>query len=252
MQRVKRTMKRPLHIRNQLDHHDPEFLNRLVPAFDLLERYFRYEVKDIERIPKKGASLVVVNHGIIPYHGFLLAKNLIQKLGVYPRGLGAGFLFSIPWVREFFLKGGAVNANPRNGRSLLQSGSCLMLAPGGIYEGLIARPGMKRIPWERRQGFARLAVETGVPIIPTYCAGINEVYFNSQFLLRWRIKILEATRFSMPLFFGLGLLPLPKKLIHLVGRPISTKRRKGESLNACVKRVHEQVIDAMKKLAENG
>lgn len=237
-------------LRNQLHHHDPSFLDKLIPFFGFLGKYFSYEVVGLDKIPDSKASLVVMNHGVIPYHGFLFAKELIQKRHIYPRGLGAGFLFSIPFVRDFFLKGGAVNANPRNAIALLKQGNCVMLAPGGIYEGLICQPGMKRIPWERRTGFVRLAVESKVPIIPTYCDGINNVYFNSRFLLKLRIKILEATRFSIPLFWGIGLLPLPKKLIHYVGRPLSTRPIKGESVESCIRRVHHLVMETMHQLAE--
>jgi 1-acyl-sn-glycerol-3-phosphate acyltransferase len=226
---------------------DPKFINKVKPYFSLLEKYFRYEVKGLSRIPARKA-IVVMNHGVIPYHGFLLAKKLMDR-GVLPRGLGAEFLFRIPGLREFFLKGGAVNASPENARRLLETEQVVLLAPGGIYEALIAKQGLRRIPWERRMGFVRLAVETGTPIVPTYCRGINSVYFNSYFLLKPRIKLLEKTRFSVPLFFGLGLLPLPRKLVHVVGRPIPMKRRRGESLERQVARVHDEVIDAMTRLA---
>lgn len=238
----------PLHIRNQLDHHSKDFVDSMMPYFDLLEMYFRYEAVGLERIPENKGCLVVMNHGIIPYHGFLLTKNLVEQQGIYPRGLGAGFLFSIPLVREFFLKGGAVNANTHNAIALLKKKQCVMLAPGGIYEGLVCQPGMTRIPWERRKGFVQTAIKARVPIIPTYCDGINEVYFNSHFLLRWRIKILEQFRFSIPLFFGLGLLPLPQKLIHFVGKPIPTTPRKGEDEPHRIQRIHHEVIASMKEM----
>ena len=236
------------HIRNQLHHHDPQFVKRIMPWFDLLEKYFRYEVIGLENIPTHKSSVVVMNHGVIPYHGFLLCKQVVEKLGIFPRGLGAGFLFSVPGLREFFLKGGAVNANPKNAAALLKEGHCLMLAPGGIYEALVAHPGMKRIPWERRMGFVRLAVETGTPIVPTYCSGINDVYFNSKFLLKWRIKLLEWTRISLPLFLGLGLLPLPKKLMHIVGRPIPVRRQKSETKQHCIQRIHREVVAALREM----
>lgn len=229
--------------------HDPDFVDRLIPFFEPLKRYFRYEVKGLELIPKNKASLVVMNHGVIPFHGFLLTKQLIEKRGIYPRGLAARFLFTLPYIRAFFLKGGAVNASPRNARALLTRGDCVLLAPGGIYEALICHPGMKRIPWERRKGFIRIAVETHTPIIPTFCKEINEIYFNSKFLLKFRIKILEATRFSLPLFLGLGLFPLPYKLIHHIGKPLSVKAKKGENRETQINRIHHEVIKAMNQLA---
>ncbi len=238
------------HVRNELTHHDPSFLNKIIPYFNVMEKYFRYEVVGLEHIPIGKRSLVVMNHGIIPYHGFLLCKKVIERRKVYPRGLAAGFLFSIPLVRDFFLKGGAVNANPKNGERLLKNDQCLFLAPGGIYEGLVCEPGMKRIPWERRKGFVRLALQTRTPIIPTFCVGINDVYWNSRLFLKWRIKILEAIRFSLPLFYGLGLAPLPVKLTHFVGKPIPARIKSGETFEQAVKRIHTQVMDAMKELAQ--
>lgn len=237
------------HIRNQLHHLDPKFVRKIMRWLTILDRYFRYETVGLENIPKDQASLVIMNHGIIPFHGFLLAKHLVESRGIYPRGLGAGFLFSIPWMRKFFLKGGAVNANDRNAKNLLKAGNCVVLAPGGIYEGLVCHPGMKRIPWERRKGFIKLALETKTPIVPSYCDGINDVYYNSNFLLKLRIKILESTRFPLPLFFGIGLFPLPLKLIQYIGKPIRPTKKKGETTEAAINRIHEEVMHVMKDMA---
>lgn len=237
------------HVRNQLHHHDEAFVDRILPLFDPVQRYFRYEAVGLENIPNDGPSLVVMNHGIIPFHGFLLFKRIVEARAIYPRGLGAGFIFDLPGVRALFLKGGAVNANPRNARELLAEGACLMLAPGGIYEGLVTQPGMKRIPWERRFGFARLAVETGCPVVPTYCPAINDVYLNSRLLLRRRIKLLEAARFSLPLPFGIGLLPFPKHLVHHIAPPIAPDPPGQGTKRDRVRRLHEQVVAAMEASA---
>ncbi len=229
---------------------DPEFVDKIRPFFVLMEKYFRYEVEGLENIPQKGRGLIVMNHGIIPYHGFLLAKKVIEELGVYPRGLGASFLFQTPGLKEFFSKGGAVDASPENAQELLNQNHLVMLAPGGIYEALIAKKGLRRIPWERRKGFVALAVKTKTPIIPTYCQGINSTYFNSKFLLKPRIKLLEKIRFSLPIFMGLGLLPFPAKLIHLIGKPIPIRKKKGESFSKQVDRIHREVIAAEISLAK--
>lgn len=235
---------------DDLHQHDPKFIDQVLPYFDLLQKYFRYETVGLQNIPKNKPCLLVLNHGIIPYHGFLLGKKMVQERGIYPRGLGASFLFSLPFVKDFFLRGGTVNASDENAKNLLKEKHCLMVAPGGIYEGLVVKPGMTRIPWERRKGFVRLAVEADACIVPTYCDGINDVYYNSDFLLKWRIKINEKTRFSLPLFMGLGLLPFPKKLVHFIGNPISVQKKKGESQKEQVSRIHSEVLEVMKRMAE--
>jgi hypothetical protein len=126
----------------------------------------------------------------------------------------------------------------------------ILLAPGGIYEALIAKKGLRRIPWERRRGFVELAVKTNTPIVPTYCQGINSVYYNSYLLLKPRIKLLEQFRFSLPFFFGLGFFPLPRKLVHRVGKPIDPRKKKSETSAAQIHRIHEEVIEAMAQLAK--
>lgn len=236
-------------MKDKLHRLDPHFVDKISPFFNILEKYFRYEVRGLKNIPKEKA-LIVMNHGIIPYHGFLLAKKIVDQLRIYPRGLGAEFLFHIPGVKQFFVKGGAVNANPRNAEALLKENNLVMLAPGGIYEALISKPGLKRIPWERRKGFVRIAIKTKTPIVPTYCNGINSVYYNSYFLLKPRIKMLEKTRFSLPFFFGLGFFPLPVKLIHKIGKPIPITLKKGESTKKQLERIHQEVIDAEAELAQ--
>jgi len=239
----------PHPLRNRLDLQDPGFIDRLLPLLRPLEAYFRYDARGLQHVPDDRSSIVVLNHGVLPLHGFLLYRQLIVQRGIYPRGLSAGFIYDVPLLRELFLKGGAVNANWHNGRALLEQGNCLMIAPGGIYESLICQPGMSRIPWERRMGFAELAVETGTPIVPTFCHGANDLYFNSRLLLRQRIKVLEATRLPVPAFYGVGLLPLPVKLVHVAGAPIEVERRGRETREDRVARVHAEVVVAMEDLA---
>ncbi|MBF0491180.1 MAG: acyltransferase family protein [Deltaproteobacteria bacterium] len=224
------------------------FYQLLAPVFDLLDGYFSYEVKGLQNISKNKAALLVMNHGIIPYHGFLLARRLYRDAHIAQRSLGADFIFEIPCLRELFMAGGALPASPENARRLLKEGHLVTLAPGGIYESLVTQPGMKRIPWERHFGFAKLACELGVPVIPSYARGIDRVYWNSNFLLRMRIKILEKTRFSIPLFFGLGLLPLPTPITHRIGKALFPPS--GKVTRKKVTQFHTRVLRAMQKLRD--
>src|SRR3989338_5925870 len=236
--------------RHPTERFDPEFVYRVRRFLGPLRRYFRFRVWGLEHIPKRGPAIIVMNHGIIPYHAYLFHMYLVSKLKIYSRGLGASFLFDIPFINQLFLKGGAVDANEENALKLLREKNIVMLSPGGIYEALIAKKGLRRIPWERRQGFVRIAVKTRAPIIPTYCQGINSVYYNIYFLFNSRIKFLELTRFSLHFFFGLGLFPLPKRLTHIIGAPIPIKRKKGETRGQQIHRIHQEVIQSMSELAQ--
>lgn len=233
---------------NTLPVHDPGFVDAVVPLFAPLEKYFRYELHGIRHVPRGKKCIVVFNHGLIPFHGFLFAKKLVER-GIYPRALGASWLFHVPGIRHFFAKGGTLLANPENGKILLKQNACLCIAPGGLYEAMISRPGMRHIPWERRKGFVKLAIETKTPIIPTNCPAINSAYFNSDFLMWWRLKFLKITRLPIPIFSGIGLVPFPVKLIHRVGKPIPITKHRGESQTEQLHRIHAEVIHAMEDLA---
>jgi 1-acyl-sn-glycerol-3-phosphate acyltransferase len=226
------------------------FLRKISPYLKLLERYFGYELQGWENIPRKGPVLLVMNHGVLPFHAFLLTRQLYTKAGRYPRTLAAEFLFRLPLLRDLFLKGGALNASRRNAELLLRRGNLVTVAPGGIYEALLVHPGDERLHWQRRYGFVALATKMKVPIVPSYCQGINEVYWTSQWRIKERIRELKRSRFAMPFFFGFGLLPLPMKLTHWIGPPIVTGRKKGETFRQAVRRTHEEVLKSMYQLVD--
>jgi len=227
-----------------------KFLRSVTPYLKVLERYFGYEVQGWENIPKKGPALLVMNHGVLPFHAFLLTRQIFSKVGRLPRTLAAEFLFRLPGLRGLFLKGGALNASRRNAGTLLKRGALVTVAPGGIYEALLISPGTKRIPWHRRYGFVAAALKLRVPILPSYCEGINEAYLTSQIFLKERLRRLKKSRFALPFFFGIGLLPFPVKLTHWIGRPIPTEVRKGETFRDAVRRIHSEVLRAMQDLQE--
>lgn len=231
------------------DPFDAETWEMMGPWIGVMEKYFRYEVRGIKNIPSQGACLLVMNHGILPFHTYLLAKKITEDVKRFPRGMVAHFFFQIPWVREFVLKWGGVDASPANGERLLKQKHIVLLCPGGIYEALISKKGLVRSPWKNRKGFVRLAIKTKASIVPSYCQGMTSTYFNNYLFLKWRIKLLHATRFSLPFFLGIGLLPFPAKLTHWIGKPISVKRKRGETLPQQVTRIHREVIAAEAHLA---
>ncbi|HCU24301.1 MAG TPA: hypothetical protein DF383_04715 [Deltaproteobacteria bacterium] len=227
-----------------------KFFRRVSPLLKFAERYFGYEVQGWENIPKRGPALLVMNHGVLPFHAFLLTRQIYSKIGRLPRTLAAEFLFHLPLVRDLIMKGGGLNASRRNAATLLKRGDLVTVAPGGIYEALLIHPGTRRIPWQRRYGFVIVALKLKAPIIPSYCHGINEVYLTSQIFLKRRLRQLKRSRFAWPFFFGIGLLPFPIKLTHWIGPPLETRIRKGESFRDAVRRIHAETLQAMSDLQE--
>jgi 1-acyl-sn-glycerol-3-phosphate acyltransferase len=215
--------------RADLDDRDPDFIRERLPLMWLLASvWYRGEVRGLGNIPDEGPVLLVGNHSggnMTPdtvvfslafntYFGverpfYQLAHNLVLSMP----GLGS--------LRKF----GTVAASPRNARRALQSGAALLVYPGGDYE--VHRPSWQsnRVDFDGRQGFIRLALDEGVPIVPVVSIGGQE---TALFLSRgeglarllaldrmFRLKVLPIS-LALPWVLNvgdmLGHIPLPAKL----------------------------------------
>ena len=232
---------------NQIPRHRPAFVDTLLPSLRLLQKYHRYEAVGLNHVPK-GPSIMVINHGLWPLHAFLFAATCVERLHIYSRGVMASFLFQLPLLRDFLLAFGVVNASRENIRQLLKRGACVLVAPGGTQEGLMTRPGIKTLPWEDRTGFVEVALEEGVPILPSYCHGMEKAYWNIPFLLNQRLHFLKKTQIPIPFFLGLGPIPFPVKLTHHIAKPIVVKKERGESRRDRINRGHHGVFKSINQL----
>jgi 1-acyl-sn-glycerol-3-phosphate acyltransferase len=215
--------------RADLDERDPDFIRERLPLMWLFASlWYRGEVRGLGNIPDDGPVLMVGNHSggnmtpdtvvftlaFTTYFGverpfYQLAHNLVLSLP----GLGA--------LRKF----GTVAASPRNARQALRAGAALLVYPGGDYE--VHRPSWQRnrVDFDGRQGFIRLALDEGVPIVPVVAIGGQE---TALFLSRgeglarllaldrmFRLKVLPIS-LSLPWILNvgdmLGHIPLPAKL----------------------------------------
>jgi 1-acyl-sn-glycerol-3-phosphate acyltransferase len=215
--------------RADLDERDPDFIRERLPLMWLFASlWYRGEVRGLGNIPDEGPVLMVGNHSggnmtpdtvvftlaFSTYFGverpfYQLAHNLVLSVP----GLGA--------LRKF----GTVAASPRNARRALQAGAALLVYPGGDYE--VHRPSWQRnrVDFDGRQGFIRLALDEGVPIVPVVSIGGQE---TALFLSRgeglarllaldrmFRLKVLPIS-LALPWVLNvgdmLGHIPLPAKL----------------------------------------
>ncbi len=91
----------------------------------------------------------------------------------------ASYLFNTPALRELGIAGGLINADMENLRGALRQGTSLCIIPGGIRE-MQSTVKNKMQLVDGRQGFLRLAKATGLPIIPIFCYGENEMFERDE------------------------------------------------------------------------
>lgn len=210
---------------------DPELNSALLmpAALALYRNWFRVQTRGLANIPDSGAALVVANHsGVLPLDAIMLQAGIFAD---HPakrnlRLLGADLVYAIPLLSSLARRSGHTRADPVQARRLLAAGEIVGVFPEG-FKG-IGKPFSERYRLQRfgRGGFARTALQAGVPIIPCAIVGAEEIYpmlGNSRALA----DTLGLPYFPLtPLFPWLGPLgavPLPSKWIIEFCEPVATR-----------------------------
>ncbi len=228
-----------------------EVIGRIRQGLDLLALYHHHEVKNLDLIPSAGPLLIIINHSLATYDGFLLGKAIAEGTGRVPRGLGDDLLFKLPYVQDWCWEVGLVPASPRNALELLERGEVVALAPGGMRESLRSSKDRYKVLWQDRKGFVRLALEAQVPVILAACPMSDRIFkvYDSS----WTKHIYQLFHFPFPLFRGMGptLLPRPVKLTHYLKGPFLPELRSGELPEEAVQRFHDLLMQEMEGLLTN-
>ena len=251
-----------------LHDRDPDYLREMLPLLWLISTfYFRGEVRNLGNIPEDEPALLVGNHSggnVIP-DTFLFSLAFSTYFGVERRFFQLAHNLAIAWpiAGDLLRKSGTISASPGNARRALQSGAPVLVYPGGDWE--THRPSWESgvVDFAGRKGFIKLALETGVPIVPVVSVGGQE---TALFLSRGaglakalrldktaRLKVLPI---SLALPWGinvgdfLGHWPLPAKVTIEVLPPIDIVEEFGPDpdLDEVYEHVTMQMQDALDQL----
>jgi 1-acyl-sn-glycerol-3-phosphate acyltransferase len=175
-----------------------------------LERYYRFRCHGLERVPD-GPCLVVANHSIGAVHEILLLlRAWYQRFGERPaRGLAHQVAWQFPMSLLQVQKIGGIYAHRDVALRALKQGQALLVFPGGDLETFRPFSERYRVTLGGRSGFARLAREAGVPIVPVVFCGSHASYIvlpGADRMARWTglHKVFGLKAF--PLTGGLALL----------------------------------------------
>jgi 1-acyl-sn-glycerol-3-phosphate acyltransferase len=193
-----------------------EFAYRVLPSFflDIITGYLRVKVTGVSNLPKKGPCIVIANHsGFMGFDALMLGHQIYKARRRAPHIIAHKLWFVRPEISVHARELGLVPATYDNGLKLLEDGEPLLLFPEG-EEGNF-KPSSYRYRLRRfRRGFVRLALATGVPIIPATVIGAEETHITlSQ--IRWAKQVVGII---VPV--PLNVLPLPAKWEIQFGKPI--------------------------------
>ena len=235
---------RPLGHGDDLDQWDPNHIRRTQPLLKAVnDVYFRPEVRGLENIPAEGPVLLVGNHsgGLVIADTFVFSHAFYDHFGPYRRfhqlahNLAAGNPM-LGILRRY----GTVKASHENARRAFDRGAALLVYPGGDYETFRPSWHGDQIEFGGRQGFIRLALDAGVPIVPVVSMGGQEtaLFVTRGERIARALRIDRLTRVKVfPISvgppFGVNVLdlplrlPLPSKIQIEVLPPVDLRERFG-------------------------
>uniref|UniRef100_A0A1A9WAT7 Phospholipid/glycerol acyltransferase domain-containing protein n=1 Tax=Glossina brevipalpis TaxID=37001 RepID=A0A1A9WAT7_9MUSC len=194
-----------------------EFGRKLVAAiWDAHGRiYHGYEVIGMENIPDNGPALIVYYHGAIPVDMYYLNSRVVLQKDRLIYSIGDRFLFKLPgWgtiSEAFHISPGTVQSCV----SILNEGNLLAISPGGVYEAQFG-DNYYELLWRNRVGFAKVALDARVPIIPCFTQNLREGFRQLGIFRNLFLKLYNAVRIPVyPIYGG-----FPVKFRTYLGKPV--------------------------------
>ncbi|CAE7471107.1 Dgat2 [Symbiodinium sp. CCMP2456] len=239
------------------------WLLRVVQRFwnQVLPRLFNIDcsLEDEEGLRKCGHCVVAVHpHGVLSLGHYLVISgfhpDLERALPASRRcALSAGVLFKLPGVRELALGLGCVDAHRDVAKRCLSNGLSISVVPGGEREQLLAQRGkVEQLVLAQRQGFVRLALQHGVPIVPVYVFGEAQLFKQSRILMGFRSWVQRTLGVALVMPYGPWGMPwqkYPDPVRIVVGKPLAMPRIPDPS-KADVAEHHSKYVEELCMLFE--
>jgi hypothetical protein len=189
--------------------------------YGLYHLWWRVEAVGVERLPARGAAIVVVNRAptLVPYEPQVVARALAGVRTTVVRALVDQRVFRAPGVGALLAAGGAGRLSGDAIRRLVERGAWAVLGPE--TDALFAKTFGDRYRLARfGRGFARVAIATGTPVVPVAVIGSEEVHpvlGRLSAAARWLgVPTVPLTP---------SVVPLPTKWRLHVGEPIDVAAR---------------------------
>lgn len=203
--------------------------------------WHRAKLEGRQHLPD-GPALLIGNHGLFGWETLVFFYLVHRETGRVPIGLADRRVFGAAPIRDVLFRVGGVPGTRENALAALEAGRWVVCYPGGSREVFKSPEQRYRLAWERAIGFARIAVEADVPVIPFAGLGVDDTFINFG-----HAPVLRSLlgRYAAPLAMGLGPVPLPVPLCFRFAPAILPERAGGEPhrLKALVQRSVEALLE---------
>jgi len=164
-------------------------------------------------------------------------------------------------LRGYLSRLGAIHASRENAAEALHSGAVVLVFPGGDYDAYRPTLNQNVIDFDGRTGYVKVAIETGVPIVPVVSIGGQETQLfltrGHRLAKRLGLTRLRAEIFPIAVGFPFGVttffpfnMPLPSKITYQVLEPIDIGAQFGKDpdvneVDAHVRSLMQTALDGL-------
>ncbi len=188
----------------------------LKKIYPLYKNYFKTRVFGKENVENK-QYMVVANHGgQIAIDGLLIGTAFATEME-NPRILRAmveRFFTNLPFINKWASECGAVLGDRENCLNLLERGESLLIFPEGV-RGVAKNTSDFYHLQEFTRGFYRMAIKSGVEILPVAVIGQEET-FPFVYQAKWLAKKIGVP--ALPI--SANYVPLPSPVDIYIGKPV--------------------------------
>ncbi|KAM9574854.1 DGAT1/2-independent enzyme synthesizing storage lipids-like isoform 1-T1 [Guaruba guarouba] len=172
-----------------------------------------YELHGVENLPE-GPGILVYYHGAIPIDYLYFLSRLFLWKKRLCLSVADHFVFRLPGLKLLLGVTGIMPGTREECLIALKNGYLVSISPGGVREALFSDESYQLV-WGNRKGFARVALDAKVPIIPMYTQNVREGYrmLKERRFFRW---LYESTRLPFTPPYG----GLPVKFRTYIGEQI--------------------------------
>jgi len=194
-------------------------------------------------------------HGACTVSHFLTMTNCCGMLTNIHKGdrrdLAASILFYIPFVRDLLLFLGCVDASKETVKYNLRKRRSILIYVGGEKEQLMTKENSHKVVLKDRLGFIKLAIQHGIPLVPVYAFGENELYRHSFLFMGFRSWLQKHFQIAIPLIIGRwgSLMPFKVNLHVAIGKPIPVTKKLEPDINESdLKSLHSTFVVELTRL----
>lgn len=173
-----------------------------------------YEIRGLENVPD-GPFLVIYYHGALPIDMYYFIARMLLFKRRHIHTVADRILFKIPGWKALLEGLCVIPGTVQTCASVLKAGNPLAISPGGVYEAQFGDHHY-RLNWKSRVGFAKVALEAKVPIVPMFTQNVREAFRTVGWLRNVWLRVYAAIRVPLAPVYG----GFPVKLVTHLGPAI--------------------------------